>query len=186
MNYIDQIIETINTSLASSLDCPQAVIYGLTELITKDGKTFPIQVQGAEGCEIVFDDRKPLQIYHRLIDVRKEASPLSGVGDQIYEAFTAQVRLFGIGNKDSFTPMCMESNLEWANKVDIAIIRKFTPGITGFTNVRIGVSSMNSHQSEIIEAEFKGFSTQKLNPLKVIAFSIDYSITGFICENVCV
>ena len=186
MNYIDQIIETINSQLTVSLDCPQAVIYGLTEVITQGEKKFPIQIKGSEGCDIIFDDRKPIQIYHRLLDLRKESSPLSGVGDNVYDAFTAQVRLFGIGDKDSFSPICYDSNLEWATKVDAAIMRKFTPGITGFSNIRVAVSSTNIHQSEIVAAEFPGFNAQKLNPLEVIAFSIDYSITGLICENVCV
>lgn len=190
MNYIQSLVGQINSEMTVAMNCPQAKIYGLTEPIAENEgeeneKTFPIEIKGKEGCKIIFDDRQPLQIYHRLITQSKETDPTVGMGDKVYERFISTIRLFAVGTKESFTPTCEDSNLDWLSKVDTSIARKPNIALEGFRNVRVRITGSNPHQSEIVEAEFPGFDGRKLNPLSVIAFSIDYEISGLICGAEC-
>lgn len=184
MNFINHIIESVNSSIAVNICYPETCIHGLTNLIEKDGKKFPMENQGKEGEKIAFDDRKPFQLYHRLIDIRKDEDE-TGVGDRVYERFTATMRLFGIGNKDYFKTTCHDNNLDFLMHTDAAINRKPVLNLSGLSNIRIRITGNSVNYQTIIESEFEGYDLKKLNPLKVIAFAIDYQITGLVCETDC-
>ena len=45
----------------------------------KDGKTFPLENEGNKnGIKISWDDKYPLQTYHRILDVEKESDLSQG------------------------------------------------------------------------------------------------------------
>lgn len=183
MNHLAEVINQINAGILAGECLSKVHAHGLTELITKDGKTFPVEVKTIDACDIVPDDRKPLQVYHRLNDLGYEVSPLS-VGRDEMKLFTASISLFAIGTKDFLKPSCNLKSNDLANVISSLVIKR-PAAIDGIMQLRVRQTAMSANHNNILSEEFAGFDFKKLNLIRIMAIKIEYQITGHICGVVC-
>ena len=81
---LNAILTDINTQIKTVSFGGKITTRGLCYLQEKDGKTFPLENTNTKsGNKISWDDKYPLQTYHRIIGVEKESDVSQGFGKNV-------------------------------------------------------------------------------------------------------
>jgi hypothetical protein len=175
---LNTILTAINTQIKTVSFGSKITTKGLCYLQVKDEKTFPLENDGSsEGTKISWDDKYPLQTYHRIIDVEKESDLTAGFGANAFRQRVYNMRLVGIGSKDKVTSTSYEDNQDVAN----AVADVFPSFIT--SNEYVEVGEMEVIKQNVYNEEFAGVDHQKKYSLEGLAFWIDYKLTVTICNR---
>ena len=171
-------IADINTAVKAVSFGSSITTRGLCYLQTKDKKTFPLENTGSRNGNIIsWDDKYPLQVYHRIIDVEKESDNSKGFGANAHRQRVYSMRLVGIGSKDKITSTSYEDNQDIANTISDAM-----PSFISSTEY-VEVTDHEVIKSVVYDSEFAGVNKNKELSLEGIAFWIDYTLTVLICDT---
>ena len=175
---LNNILSDINNTIKNTVSFGSKITaWGNCYLQEKDEKTFPLlNTGGRQGTKISWDDKYPLQIYHRIIDVEKDVDTDKGYGGKPYEERIYTMRLVGIGSKEKLGTTTYEDNQDYCNDVSDAIPRFISS--TEYAEV-------TDHQvikQEVYDSEFAGVDHQKVLSLEGIAFWIEYTLRVQACD----
>lgn len=173
---LNSVIEDINIILKGVSFGHKMTTWGLCYLQEKDGKTFPLLNKGRKnGAKISWDDKYPLQVYHRILDVDKKDDLRKGFGANVFIERTYTMRLVGIGSKLKLSSTEYEDNQEFAKVLSDAL-----PSFVN-NNEFINVISHEVIKQNVYDSEFSGVNRQKSLSLEGVAFWIDYELKTIIC-----
>lgn len=167
---LNLILDDINTTIKTVSFGSKITTRGLCYLQVKDERTFPIENKDTRNArKISWDDKYPLQIYHRILEVNKETDPTQGFGKNVSNTRVYTMRLVGIGSKTALSAASYEDNQEIAKAVADAI-----PSFL-YTTEYIEVTDMEVIKQEVYDSEWAGVEMKKLS-LEGIAFWVDYEL----------
>ena len=173
---LNSILDDINTQIKMVSFGGKITTRGLCYLQEKDGKTFPLEnTNTRSGKKISWDDKYPLQTYHRILDVEKESDPTQGFGNKVSRTRVYNMRLVGIGSKTALSVANYEDNQEIAKAVGDVLPSFVT------TTEYLEVEDYEVIKQEVYDSEFAGVDHQKMYSLEGIAFWIDYTLKIRIC-----
>jgi len=171
---LNEMLKEINSDISGSLTYPNAQMFELAELQTKDERTFPVINTGNQnGYKISLNDSYALQCYHRLIDSETETDPSGGKGASPFQMRIMTIRNVWLGNTKKLPAKTYETNEEIKNNV-----YRYIPKILSSKEL-VRTINDNVNKREILAEEFEGTDLNFLS-LDVIAFYIDYQIRQFI------
>jgi hypothetical protein len=167
-----QLLQEINAPLLAAY--PNGVTHGLAVLQPRDGRTFPMRrTDTEEGAQISPYDGNGLIFYHRLISQGVE--PIEGAkGNKSYSMVTYNMRLVGVGARKNITSSTDMNNVDIAK--DVMAIMGGKTILTGKEIVTTN-GQVITNKLEVLQTEFTGQTEFQKNTLRLIAFSIDYTIT---------
>lgn len=172
---LNLILNDINTQIKTVSFGGKITARGLCYLQEKDGKTFPLENTNTKnGLKISWDDKYPLQTYHRILDVSKESDVTQGFGKNMSRVRVYEMRLVGIGSKTALSVANYEDNQEIAKTVADAM----PDFISSKEYLEIG--DMEVIKQNVYDSEWAGVEIKKLS-LEGIAFWIDYTLKIRIC-----
>ena len=179
-------IDSIDSTIANAVSF-NPTFYGICTLQEKNEKTFPLQNKGqGQGAKISWNDKKTLQIYHRIIDLEKESDPSLGIGSKPYIFRTYSMRLVGLGTRELLTVADYEDNDQICNTISDSLPNFVTSliyleagdhevdKITVYESEFAGVTSSRTKASS-------GSDTFKDKTLDGVAFWIEYTLKFKIC-----
>ncbi len=175
---INDILGDINSTIVNTVSFGSLITTNrLCYLQTKDAKTFPLLNTGTgQGTMISWDDKYPLQIYHRILDMEKEIDQSRGYGNKPYEERVYFMRLVGIGSKDALSSTGYEDNQDFCNAVSDAI-----PNFVN-QNEYIQTGDHEVIKQTVYSTEFAGITEMEKLSLEGVAFWIDYELRVEICD----
>lgn len=169
---LDDILADINEPLESAYS--NGVFYRLAVLQPRDGRTFPMTRIGEdEGVQISPVDSNGLIFYHRLI-APEEVKPVEGAkGKNSYQIVVRNMRLVGVGYRPNITDAD-----NWNNPDIARDVMKILGGNSILSNKEIVQINgrVITDKLTVLQTEFSGQTEFEHNPLRLIAFSIDYTI----------
>lgn len=172
---LNSILTDINTQIKTVSFGGKITTRGLCYLQEKDGKTFPLLNQGnRNGVKISWDDKYPLQTYHRILDVEKESDLSQGFGANSFRQRVYSMRLVGIGSKAKLSVAPYEDNQEIAKAISDVL-----PSFIN-SNEFLEAEDHEVIKQNVYDEEFAGIEIKKLS-LEGIAFWIDYTLRITIC-----
>ena len=172
---LNTILEDINTEIKTVSFGSKITTRGLCYLQEKDDKTFPLEnTNTRSGLKISWDDKYPLQTYHRILSVNKETDASQGFGARSAITRIYEMRLVGIGSKDKLSVAAYEDNQEIAKTIEAALPSFIT------TSEYLEATGMEVIKQEVYNSEFAGTDIKKLS-LEGVAFWIDYTLKVKIC-----
>ena len=172
---LNAILTDINTQIKTVPFGSKITTRGLCYLQEKDDKTFPLEnTDTKNGLKISWDDKYPLQTYHRILSAEKESDTTQGFGKNVSKTRLYSMRLVGIGSKTSLSVANYEDNQEIAKAVESAL------PIFINTNEYLEVESLEVIKQNVYDSEWPGVEIKKLS-LEGIAFWIDYTLKIRIC-----
>ena len=167
---LNLILDDINTTIKTVSFGSKITTRGLCYLQVKDERTFPIEnINTRNALKISWDDKYPLQTYHRIIEVNKETDPAQGFGKNASRTRVYSMRLVGVGSKTALSVAGYEDNQEIAKAVADAI-----PSFISSTEYT-EVASMEVIKQEVYDSEWAGVEIKKLS-LEGVAFWVDYEL----------
>jgi len=173
---LNAILTDINTQIKTVSFGAKITTRGLCYLQEKDGKTFPLEnLNTKSGLKISWDDKYPLQTYHRILSVEKETDTTQGVGNKVSTRRVYNMRLVGIGSKASLSVSPYEDNQEIAKTVCDSLPNFIT------SSEYLEVEGMEVIKQTVYDSEWPGVDHQKKLSLEGIAFWVDYSLKIKIC-----
>ena len=173
---LNTIIGEINTAIKTVSFGDQVTTRGLCYLQEKDEKTSPLENTGnRNGNRISWDDKFPLQTYHRILSpLEKEADLSKGFGKNAFRQRVYNMRLVGIGSRSKLTTNTYEDNHEFANAISDVLPDFIT------TKEYLEEGDHQVIKQEVYDSEFGGIDQKKYS-LEGIAFWIDYTLRVSIC-----
>lgn len=172
---LNSILDDINTQIKTVSFGSKITTRGLCYLQEKDDKTFPLEnTNTRSGRKVSWDDKTPLQTYHRILSVEKESDTTQGFGNKLSNTRVYTMRLVGIGSKTALTSVNYEDNQEIAKQVEAALPR-FITSTEYLETIEIQVI-----KQEVYDSEWAGVEIKKLS-LEGTAFWIDYTLKIKIC-----
>jgi len=172
---LNAILTDINTQIKTVSFGGKITTRGLCYLQEKDSKTFPIEnVNVKSGNKISWDDKYPLQTYHRILSVEKETDPSQGFGKNLSQMRVYTMRLVGVGSKTKLSVANYEDNQEIAKEVGDALPDFIT------TKEYLNIESYEVVKQNVYDSEWAGVEIKKLS-LEGVAFWIDYLLKIKIC-----
>lgn len=175
---LNSLITSINTDIKTVSFGDSITTRGLCYLQEKDGKTFPLENTGLRnGNKISWDDKYPLQTYHRILSTERENDASRGFGKYSFRQRIYEMRLVGIGSRARLTTNNYEDNQEFANAV-ADVLPEF---ISSQDSLEVG--EIQVIKQEVYDEEFAGIDHQKVYSLEGIAFWIDYTLRVTICTK---
>lgn len=173
---LNAILTDINTQIKTVSFGGKITTHGLCYLQEKDGKTFPLEnVNTRNGNKISWDDKLPLQTYHRILDVEKETDPTQGFGKNVSKTRVYSMRLVGVGSKTSLSVAPYEDNQEIAKTIGDALPDFIT------TKEYLQVVDFEVIKQEVYNSEWSEVTELKKLSMEGIAFWIDYLLKIRIC-----
>ena len=168
---LNTILTDINTQIKTVSFGAKVTTRGLCYLQEKDGKTFPLENPDTRnGLKISWDDKYPLQTYHRILSVEKESDASQGFGNRSSTTTIYSMRLVGIGSKTSLSVAAYEDNQEIAKAVESVLPQCIT------TNEYLEVSALEVIKQNVYDSEWAGGVNIKKLSLEGVAFWIDYTL----------
>ena len=172
---LNAILTDINTQIKTVSFGGKITTRGLCYLQEKDDKTFPLEnTDTRNGNKISWDDKYPLQTYHRILSVEKESDPTQGFGNNAFRTRVYEMRLVGVGSKTSLSNAPYEDNQEIAKTVGDAL-----PDFIN-TNEYLQVGAFEVIKQNVYDSEWAGVEMKNLS-LEGVAFWIDYTLKIKIC-----
>lgn len=172
---LNTILDDINTQIKTVSFGSKITTRGLCYLQEKDGKTFPLENTNTKnGLKISWDDKFPLQTYHRILSVEKESDTSQGFGKNVSRMRVYNMRLVGVGSKSSLSTAGYEDNQEIAKTVVDAM-----PDFIS-TKEYLEVEGYEVIKQNVYDSEWGGVEIKKLS-LEGVAFWIDYTLKIRIC-----
>lgn len=172
---LNAILTDINDQIKTVSFGSKITTRGLCYLQEKDGKTFPLENTNSKSAlKISWDDKYPLQTYHRILSQEKESDASQGFGNKSSTTRIYSMRLVGIGSKASLSAAGYEDNQEIAKAIEAAL----PPFIN--TNEYLESDSSEVIKQNVYDSEWAGVEIKKLS-LEGIAFWIDYTLKIKIC-----
>jgi len=173
---LNAILTDINTQIKTVSFGGKITTRGLCYLQEKDGKTFPLEnTDTKNGLKISWDDKYPLQTYHRILDVSKESDLAQGFGSNPFKQRVYSMRLVGIGSKTKLSSAGYEDNQEFAKIISDAL-----PNFIN-SNEYVEVGDHEVIKQAVYDTEFAGVDHQKKYSMEGVAFWIDYTLRINIC-----
>jgi hypothetical protein len=173
---LNSILTDINTNIKTVSFGGKITTWGLCYQQIKDEKTFPLLNTGSRnGQKISWDDKYPLQTYHRIIDVTKETDVTKGFGSKVFRQRVYKMRLVGVGNRQQLTSSGYEDNQEFAKTIS-DVLPSFLSN-----KEYLEVTDYEVIKNTVYEEEFNGVEKNKTLSLEGIAFWIDYTLKINIC-----
>ena len=170
---LSEVLGDINAKIETNLvPAWQVTYFLLATQQEKDDKTFPLANTGqGNGVKISLDDKKPLQIYHRLLSQEQIIDQNQGKGSKPARFRVFTMRMVGLGWRTNLTTESYENNADLAIHVFEAM-----PNFLGATEY-LEVIEEQTDKQVVIEEEFPGYEgqTKALN-LEFVAFYADYII----------
>lgn len=168
---LNSILTDINTAIKTVSFGSKITTRGLCYLQEKDGKTFPLEnTDTRNGHKVSWDDKYPLQTYHRILELEKETDTTQGFGKNISRIKVYTMRLVGIGSKTKLSTAGYEDNQEIANAVaDVMPDFISSTEYVEFTGIEV-------IKQEVYDSEFAGVDHQKKLSMEGVAFWIDYTL----------
>lgn len=184
MAFLSSFISTLNAQIKAGLCEKNACLYGITQPgLLRNGKRKPVEIGPKDAREILPNDKQPIQIYHRLLSF--ETQPLDRPGDHYLYRITYNLRIYGVVMVGKVSEKCAAGHDGIAFEVWGAIPREATWEATGAANLQLIAGRLNNDSRAILSAEFTGLDEGKINAVTVAAFSIDYTLSGWLCGELC-
>ena len=178
---LNAILTDINTQIKTVSFGGKITTRGLCYLQEKDGKTFPLEnTDTKNGLKISWDDKYPLQTYHRILDVSKESDLAQGFGANAFRQRVYSMRLVGIGSKTKLSSAGYEDNQEFAKIISDAL-----PNFIN-SNEYVEVGDHEVIKQAVYDTEFAGVDHQKKYSMEGVAFWIDYTLRVNTSTKACV
>lgn len=172
---LNSILTDINTQIKTVSFGSKITTRGLCYLQEKDEKTFPLEnTNTRNGLKISWDDKFPLQTYHRILESEKETDLSKGFGNKIHKQRVYSMRLVGIGSKTKLSVANYDDNQEFAKEISDAFPSFINP------NEYLEVTDDEVIKQEVYNVEFAGIDMKKLS-MEGIAFWINYTLRITIC-----
>ncbi|MFY0654988.1 MAG: hypothetical protein JXQ96_23355 [Cyclobacteriaceae bacterium] len=172
---LNSILTDINTQIKTVSFGNKITTRGLCYQQEKDGKTFPLENKGNKnGLKISWDDKYPLQTYHRILDVEKESDLDGGFGNKAFGQRVYSMRLVGIGSKAKLSVAPYEDNQEICKAISDVL------PIFINNNEYLETGDHEVIKQNVYNEEFVGIEIKKLS-LEGVAFWIDYELRINIC-----
>lgn len=172
---LNAILTDINTQIKTVSFGGKITTRGLCYLQVKDDKTFPLEnTDTRNGLKISWDDKYPLQTYHRILDVENESDLSQGFGGNAFRQRVYSMRLVGIGSKTALSTAPYEDNQEIAKAV-ADVLPSFVNA-----NEYIEIEGHEVIKQNVYDEEFAGVEMKKLS-MEGVAFWIDYTLKITIC-----
>jgi hypothetical protein len=173
---LNAILTDINTQIKTVSFGGKITTRGLCYLQVKDDKTFPLEnTDTRSGNKISWDDKYPLQTYHRILDKTDESDLSQGFGGNAFRQRVYSMRLVGIGSKTKLTSVPYEDNQEIAKVVGDAL-----PSFIN-ANEYLETADYEVIKQTVYDTEFAGVDHQKKLSMEGVAFWIDYTLRITIC-----
>ena len=173
---LNAILTDINTQIKTVSFGSKITTRGLCYLQEKDDKTFPLENTNTKnGNKISWDDKYPLQTYHRILTVEKETDITQGFGKNSSKMRVYSMRLVGIGSKTALSVSPYEDNQEIAKAVGDILPDFIT------TKEYLEVVEFEVIKQNVYESEWAGSINIKKLSLEGTAFWIDYTLKIRIC-----
>lgn len=172
---LNSILDDINTQIKTVSFGGKITTWNLAYSQEKDGKVFPLVNNGnRNGHKISWDDKYPLQTYHRIISSENETDTSLGFGSKPYRRREYQMRLVGIGSKLKLSAASYEDNQEICKAVSDAL-----PSFLSGTEF-VEVTGQEVIKQNVYDEEFKDTKMKHLS-LEGIAFWIEYTLKIQVC-----
>ena len=170
MSDLNELLQDINATIASTLPYPKAVYYAQAHLQTKNDQTFPIVNKGnRKGIQISLNSKVALQCYHRLLESKTQSDVLLGYGKKTYSKRIYTLRNVWLG----YLGMLPKKPFETNDNVKTEVYKAFPKILTNKEIVFPQAESVD--KLEVLSEEFEGINLGNLS-LDVVAFYIEYEI----------
>lgn len=145
--YLECLLDILNQKLTvDSEKYAGAKYYGLAYQVSRDNQKFPVVLENKEQKEVVFDDSKPLIVYHRLL-----SKPYSK-NDYGIDVATCQMVMVVYG---SFSTANDVEN-QFISLIPESLLPAEFSTLTGLESVDFQVISSNLISEDVFNQEYKG------------------------------
>lgn len=170
MSDLNELLEDINATIASTLPYSKATYYTQAHLQTKNDQTFPVVNKGnRKGIPISLNSKVALQCYHRLLESQTESDVLLGYGKKTYSKRIYTLRNVWLGYLGMLPKRTFESN----DQVKHEVYKAFPKILTNKEIVFPQTESVD--KLAVLAEEFEGTNLSNF-ALDVVAFYIEYEI----------
>lgn len=183
MNIVQGIVANINAIIDRNLSIGgKAKLLGIAELLEKDGKVIPVVKIGSAGEPALPNTGYDFWLYHRIIE-GPITETVDGYGDGNYQRFEIRLRIFGYAKASIFTD-CWTSQDAAMRVMDAMPVRVEMPtaGARRVTFSKVGRVQVDG---DVWRTERPDADQGRANPLALAAFSIEYELTGELCNGFC-
>ena len=191
MSVLDQITTAINGIPETASVVGGTTFYGLTRLITKDDRTFPVCDSFGRGSAIVPERGKPLQVYHRIEgEITLQDQEGEGFGAGVDQIVTYQHSIFGFAIREEAQKAAKMETYNLALALVNALAVASVGAAGGFTinsNVRrvwLRDYQIQSNDRTVIDTELAGNDYGR-DQLDVMAFRIRFTVSAKVCGDLC-
>lgn len=178
MAFLHDIVTEINSSIDANFCIENVELRGITELIERDGKTFPAEICDGRAHEVL-PTRNGLVIWHAIRGYG-QADVEGGRGSDRQYRFEAAMTVYAIGPFGQIRDDCIDSQLDLALDLQDAMPSELTTTGDNLRWVDLVLGDFELNRSAILRSQFDGFDD--LNALRVTALGIDYTIVGNYCK----
>jgi len=177
MSIVNKIVAIINDNIISSASCLNVRAIGLSEVLIRDGKTFPVIIDKNSIEHIFFDDSFECELYHYPNSESNSNDNNKGFGDNkiIEKTFDNSIILYARNTSNEYVN-------EIIDKALTTIITQSQRSILGVNFVDIELKSIKTDKQTIYKQEF-GELRYKINANDVL-IKVDYSIV-YALQNKC-
>lgn len=180
-NPINSIVAEIDSLIGASIGISGVCFHGLTQLVEKPGRTYPVPYLQTRGDAITPESKTPLQIYHRINAITENESPFS-FGLEIKTRTQATMSLFGLGVQEVILSQREDINIDAAYETFESMPRTaFDAG--NYLNIRLASFSLVTDKDTVLQGEFRGNTALDKLKLSLVAFRVDYTIQFDGCDN---
>jgi hypothetical protein len=176
MSIVNKIVNIINDNIKAST-CLNIRALGLSEVLIKDGKTFPVIVENGSIENIFFDDSFECELYHLANSESNNNNNEKGFGANklIEKEFDNSIILYARNTSTEYIDEVIDKGLT-------TIITQAQRTVLGVNFVDINIKSIKTDKQNIFKSEF-GDLRYKINANDVL-IKVDYSIQ-YALQNKC-
>jgi hypothetical protein len=176
MSIVNKIVSIINDNIKAN-SCINIRTIGLSEVLIREGKTFPVIYENGDIEHIFFDDSFECELYHYATSENNNNNNNKGFGDNklIEKTFDNSIILYARNTSTEYITEIIDKGLT-------TLTTQAQRNVLGVNFVDIEIKSIKSDKQSIYKSEF-GELRYKLNANDVLV-KIEYRII-FDLQNKC-
>ena len=177
MSIVNKIVNIINDNIKAN-SCINMRTIGLSEVLIKEGKTFPVIYEMGDIEHIFFDDSYACELYHYNNSESNNNDNSKGFGGDklIGKQFDNSIILYARNTSTEFINEIIDKGL-------MTIITQSQRNVLGLNYVDVNIKSIKGDKQAIYKSEF-GELRYKINANDVL-IKVDYSI-NYALQNKCI
>lgn len=179
MNPFSEVAEYLNDTLLALPCLRGAQAFGIAEMVEKDGKRWPVENLNGKGCDIIPDNRYPVQLFWFKNSGAKIRPDDGGYGEN-EQLMTGTLSLICVGSLNAVNAACGSLQEDMEYKV-IAGLPNTAFTVSGAVyGLTIEGAAITGEKIETLEKFWSGYEWGS-RILDLFAFQIDIEIRGTVC-----